>query len=115
METGLKKGGFSCKAEWTTSYDNNDEEINISGFSSSMLGCFYTPSSDTWTIKANINFSKKIRNLRPAADQINTREELKVYIQDNGLKKIKLIVEFIELAKSIEVIGRWFQITRDCV
>ena len=30
VEEGLKKGGFSLK-QWTTSYDNNNEEINISG------------------------------------------------------------------------------------
>ena len=81
MEDGLAKGGFPMK-KWVTSYDKDKEEAdrNITGFSSTMLGCFYTPSSDTWTIKANINFAKKVRNLRPASEQIHTREELRNFI-----------------------------------
>ena len=78
---------------WVTSYEETEEKIdkNITGFSSSMLGCFYNPSSDNWTIKAEVNFSKKVRNLRPAADKINTRQELRDFIKENGLKKINCL------------------------
>ena len=79
--------------DWVTSYEKTEEKIdkNVTGFSSSMLGCFYNPGSDNWTIKADVNFSKKVRNLRPAADRINTRQELKDFIKKNGLKKINCL------------------------
>ena len=86
MEDGLAKGGFSLK-KWTTSYDQNEEEVNISGFSSSsILGLFYQPSSDSWTIKINVNFSKKHRNLRPPDDLIKTREDLRNFIEKKSLE-----------------------------
>ena len=91
MEEGLKKGGFSLK-KWTTSFDKNEEEINISGFSSSaLLGLFYQPSSDSWTIKIKVNFSKKQRNLRPQEDEIKTREELRTFIATKGLTKLNAL------------------------
>ena len=92
LQEGLAKGGFPMK-EWVTSYEETKTKVdkNVTGFHSSMLGCFYNSKSDSWTIKAEVNFSKKIRNLRPVADRITTREELKDFIKTNGLKKINCL------------------------
>ena len=91
MEEGLAKGGFPMK-KWVTSYDQDEENNrNITGFSSTMLGVFYNPAKDSWTIKANVNFAKKVRNLRPELDQIHTREELRKFIQQKGLTKLNCL------------------------
>ena len=93
MQDGLARGGFPVKGEWVTSHDKNEEKANrnISGFSSTMLGCFYTPSSDSWAIKANVNFAKKSRGLRPSSEQLHTREELRDFINKKGLTKLNCL------------------------
>ena len=87
IETGLKHGDFLLK-DWVTSYDEEKEdEVNISKFNS-ILGIYYTPKEDHWILKANVNFSSKIRGLRSAEYQINTREELSTFLQNNKLTKV---------------------------
>ena len=89
IQEGLKKGGFTLK-EWRTSFDPGGEEVNISGCNSN-LGVFHKTSTDTWSIKANVNFSKKVRNLRDPQFQIRTREELSLFIKKEGLRKINCL------------------------
>ena len=85
VEEGLKKGNFDLKT-WKTSGDEDEEEVNMTG-DSPVLGVFYRSSDDTWKIKCNVNFSKKVRNMRDPAAQLRNKQELKEYIERHGLTK----------------------------
>ena len=45
----------------------------------------------SWAIKANVNFAKKVRNLRPSSEQLHTREELKNFVNKRGLTKLNCL------------------------
>ena len=82
-EDGLVAGGFDLKG-WKTSYDEEkDEEEDVGA----VLGLRYRASTDQWSIKATLNFSTKVRNLRDPKFEICNRKDLSEYIRQNGLTK----------------------------
>ena len=83
----LRKGGFTLKT-WTSAFDKVEKEKNVSG---TVLGIYYQPYNDSWSIKCRVNFSRKTRNLRPSEDELHNRSELRDFIQKNGLKKINCL------------------------
>ena len=77
-EAALRKGGFGLK-QWIHSGDPNAPKTKY-------LSYLYNPSSDTFSCKVKVNFSKLRRGVRESKD-INNEEELREYIEKHGITR----------------------------